>query len=1117
MSARAVIIHHSLNAGEVSPRFAARQDQNKYNAACETLQNFIPRVVGGVVTRSGTQYVTETKTVTDHQEKRLISFVASRDAAYLVELGHLYARFFKDGAPVMDGLNPHELVLPYADTDLAEIITVQSIDVMYLLHRNYETRKLSRIAVDEFTITTVNFDPPALIEEEPTGTDLGGGTLTPAAITGDGITFIASGTPFLASDVGRIIVSGGSRAVIVTVTDSAHVDADIIDDFLNTNPIAADDWRLRLSPQTTLDVEDNRKEVNEIATLTAAAAAFRAADLGKYITIFSGLVRIDQVTDSTHVRGTIKIRLSDITDANPSPTRAWTLEIPAWSDDLGWPSSGCFFQERLWLCKGLTINGSVTNDFENFGKGGEADDAIARTLSDDDIDSIVWAKAYNTLKIATGSGIYEVTPTTQNGALTPTSFQARPIDSNGGARIAPLRITPVMIYVDVSGNELRELSYSFAEDNFKSPHLFRLAEHLMEGYSILELTASHNPDNIAWVTRNDGVLLGLVYEQGEQVIGWFRVVTDGEIKSCAVIPRPSTGKDWVWIIVERDNGIFIEHFEPDHAATGREWASLQTDSAVVTTHDANFLVTGLDHLEGQIVRIVGDGMLFVDQIVTDGEVTMSPQFTVTKVEVGLPYDCIAVPVEPAIPPELGGPFISRGYAQVGVRIRKALGLTLRAYRVNMTEPGDDTIVGEQLVYRKPYHAVDAHVPLQRGKKCILNLGYDPFARIEVKQNLPFPAEILNVVGRLHVGDEWDCDTYNDVAAAVEVVPPIPPPDEAECPEDTVPAAEAKELSDVTCYSYDNGVPPGSLSSNSAGQMNFVVPGHTTEFIATVGTRSAFGTSYPPTANWQVIHAVGAVMTTVTPVPLPATDSFTTFLHQPHAGLNGHSDEMCYMLAGNYNIGSTAVSAFVYFSWPNQTVTVMNRSGNVTGTRGHWAKRGNDFYIHSVAGFTPALYRWNMADLPGSVAAAENEAWGATIIDICRSENFLWVLESDATLRKCDPTTLAVIASFATGVPTPVGGLYAAGDDIVYLLNAPGIGAVGVYYFVPSTSTLQFIDSGFVSCPNIEINNFNGEFVHFEFKTGYFYITSAGALGGETSTQKFGVLNCPGTDSPIGTI
>lgn len=816
MSGNFNVIHYSLNAGEVSPRMAARQDQNKYLACCLTMLNARPLVVGGATWREGTQFVARAKTVSGHQEKIIRPFVAGRSAAYVMEFGHQYVRIYRNGAPLFAGSSTGgldtvtkrlsllgsglpweellpipdgvlstedrllilgafsfnvvgELVTPYTDTDLAELFLVQSIDVCYLLHRNYPVHKITRITETEFVLTEVNFNPPATLEEEPTGENLGMGTLTPSATTGSGVTFDSQSGGFLAADVGRIIVAGGSRGVIASVVDTDTVTVDIIDAFPDTSPIAATNWRMTLSPQTTLDISNDRQEVGQVVTLTAGAAAFRAADQGKWITMFGGLLRIDSVNSTTSLTATIKSRLEDIETSNPDATRAWTLEVAAWSATRGYPSCGCFFQGRFWLFKGVTVNGSVSNDFENFAKGGNDDAAIARTLSDDDLDSIVWGKGDKTLKIGTASGIYECSPSSSSKqALTPDSFKIDPIDPNGSARIPPLRVSPVLIYLDASKRELRELSYSFAEDNFKSPHLFRLAEHFMNGFFVTEMAYASAPDSIVYVIRNDGVLLGQVYEQVENEKGWFRIETDGEFKSVCVIPRPDTGKDWIWAIVERENGIFVEYFEPDHPNAGREWNDLQTDCAIVTTHNVNFVVSGLDIHEGRTVWVIGDGMLFNTSrdaqgrmistaVVQAGQITLNPQIPVSKVEIGLAYEGRIVPVEPRIIDQAGTPLIAKGYVKAGIVVDRALGMRVKAYRVNRREPGDSDIVGEELAWRKPYHLLDRQVPLQRGQKCVLNLGYD-FARVEILRDKPFPAEILSVIGQLHVGDMWNCET-----------------------------------------------------------------------------------------------------------------------------------------------------------------------------------------------------------------------------------------------------------------------------------------------------------------------------------------------------------------------
>jgi hypothetical protein len=752
MSANPILIQHALNGGEVSTRMEGRQDQNKYLNSLKRCVNFIPLTVGGVFRRPGLQYMGEAKlSRTANDDVVVRTFKFSNEEVYILEVGHLYIRIWKDGV-LLGG----EHVTPYLGADLYEVFRHQSADVQYWTHRSYPVSTLSRIDddPDTFVFTAVNFDAVATFEEEPTGFDLGQGTLTPAAVSGSGVNFTSSVAGFLAADVGRLIIYGVSRATIVSLSSTTVVVADITDNFPNTSPIPATDWRLFLSPQTTIDITDDRKDIGQAVTLTAAIDAFRATDVGKFVSLYGGTVQITGFTSATVVDGIIKATLKDITTSNPAATLAWTLEVAAWSDALGYPSCGCFYQERHYLCKGITVNGSKVNNFENFAKGGDDNDAIVRIISDDEVNPIHWIKGIRTLRIGTGSGSYEVTPTTQSGALTPTSFKIVPVVSVGSARIEPLRIGGKILYVPDSKRGLIQLGFVFADDEYKPVELFQLAEHLIDGFYLIDVAYAPYPDSIVYAVRNDGKLLALVYQEVQNTLGWSIIETDGEVTSVAVIPRTEIGKDWVWITVKRDIGgttrTYLEAFETNAEGLQREWTELHTDAAAVRTHDADFLVTDLDHLEGKTVKVVGDGMIFSDRVVTDGEFTLSPRVAVNSVEVGLPYISDLLTLRPIIPPELGGPLIAKGWKKLGIFIRRALGLRL----------GVEDQFGEQLAFRKPVHFMDSQVPLQEGYKCINELGYSPFCRVRVQQRLPLPAEVLNIVGWLHVGDEWDCDTYN---------------------------------------------------------------------------------------------------------------------------------------------------------------------------------------------------------------------------------------------------------------------------------------------------------------------------------------------------------------------
>jgi len=91
----------SFNAGELSPRLAARTDLDKYANGVEVLENMIPLSEGGAMRRAGTRYVAGTKTQTE--DSRLVPFKFSTTQAYGLEFGDNYVRFYKDQGQIAAG------------------------------------------------------------------------------------------------------------------------------------------------------------------------------------------------------------------------------------------------------------------------------------------------------------------------------------------------------------------------------------------------------------------------------------------------------------------------------------------------------------------------------------------------------------------------------------------------------------------------------------------------------------------------------------------------------------------------------------------------------------------------------------------------------------------------------------------------------------------------------------------------------------------------------------------------------------------------------------------------------------------------------------------------------
>src|SRR5215217_5622056 len=143
----------SFNAGELSPYLDARSDLEKYASGCRLLENNVILPYGGVYRRPGTEYLGAAK-LTDRR-CRLLGFNFSTTTRFVLEVGQLYIRFWSNGVQVLSGGVPLEVVTPYLEAELRDIQFVQINDVMYLVHPAHAPQKLSRLADDNWTFTSI--------------------------------------------------------------------------------------------------------------------------------------------------------------------------------------------------------------------------------------------------------------------------------------------------------------------------------------------------------------------------------------------------------------------------------------------------------------------------------------------------------------------------------------------------------------------------------------------------------------------------------------------------------------------------------------------------------------------------------------------------------------------------------------------------------------------------------------------------------------------------------------------------------------------------------------------------------------------------------------------------
>lgn len=246
-------IQTNFSAGEFSPLLKGRVDIDRYQAGLDTCLNYMPTLQGGLVRRSGTEFIAEVKDST--KATRLLAFEFSVTQAYILEFGDQYIRFYRNYGQIQSGGGAYEISSPYLEADLFDISIAQSADVLYICHPDYEPRELTRTGHTSWTLSTTSFLDGPYLPINNTAT-----TLTPSAASGSGVTITASSvnginndTGFQSTDVGRIIrMREGSTwgwCTITAYTSTTQVTVTVNSTLTNTN--AKTFWRLGVWSDTT--------------------------------------------------------------------------------------------------------------------------------------------------------------------------------------------------------------------------------------------------------------------------------------------------------------------------------------------------------------------------------------------------------------------------------------------------------------------------------------------------------------------------------------------------------------------------------------------------------------------------------------------------------------------------------------------------------------------------------------------------------------------------------------------------------------------------------------------------------------------------------------------------
>lgn len=654
---KVIPIQTNFTAGELSPRVHSRIDIAKYNNGLKLCENIQVMVQGGARRRPGLRLAAETKDST--KKSRLIPFIYNADQAYVLEVGDLYMRVFKDGA-LLGG--PYEITSPYGVSILSELEWVQGADTMYIMQGDTPVYRLQRFGDIDWRLLAAPFTVEPFDE---VGIKPALALTLSAATVGTGRNFSAA-SAFLASDVGRYIVAGSGQALITAYVDASNVTCEIQSAFSGTS-IASGTWTLDGSPQTTCTVSAVGP-VGTAVTATLGAAGWRATgEVGKYIKVNGGLLKVTGYSTSTVLNCVVQQVLTSTTAAIAN---SWSLNSSIWGGSNKYPRTGTLYEQRLLLAGSAgfpqTVVGSRIGDTLNFELGTNDSDAFSREVATAQVATIRHLGQGKRLMVFTSQNEMSMRGGNEK-PITPTNMQKNDESTAGSNQVRPVKIGNEILFVQRAGKKVRACGYRQDIDGFESPDRTVFSEHIT-GTGVVDMTFQQEPDALLYCVRADGQIAVSTYDTEQEVNAWGRWITDGQVESVACIPTPTA--EQVWVIVKRTiNGItkrYVEYFD----------LSLKTDCAkTMTSGSPQTVWTGLSHLEGKTVKVLADGVVQAGKVVTGGQITLDRP--ATAVEVGLGFTPLIKMLNPEVGSAAGtsqGAAISVG--EVIVRVLDTVGVEI---------------------------------------------------------------------------------------------------------------------------------------------------------------------------------------------------------------------------------------------------------------------------------------------------------------------------------------------------------------------------------------------------------------------------------------------------------
>ena len=653
---KTVLIKNNFSAGELSPTLYTRTDIQQYSNGAKRLKNVIPLVEGGVRKRPGTLSYGERSGAI-----RLIPFIVNSSNAFLLILKNGSIAVYNPRTKVVVAT----LASPYTAAQIPNIQYVQYRFELFITHGDVP---LQRLRCDEdfsnWNLSAFVFTHPPIDSEnarfpfrkgKPSGKDLGAF-----------VTFVLEG---------------------VSIWDETQTY--LVGDVVTYQPIGSTKPTHYQAASESTGKQPDVSPNDWVVVPNADGAGFTAGDVGRYLEVNGGLIKITKFNSANSVSGEVVKKLdADIIAIE----RSWVILPQAFNDTDGYPRCCTYYKQRLVLANTKKAPNKIW--FSAVGANGnylettEDGDAFSVVSASGLSNSILFLEAQRGVICLTSGGEFMVD---SDGALSPTTVNINEHSAYGAySETRPERVGNELLFVQRGGERVRALTYRYEVDGLVSPEISALSSHIGEDHlGVNEISYQQEPESIVWLVLGDGKVASITFNRDQEVMAWAQHDFGGVVKSICSLPT-QLGSDDAFMLIERKGQIYLEQISFD----------AYLDSQVDITLSGNTISKSQFDRLNSISAYCKDGesVTEIEYIVDENSLQVDAGLSGKVLSVGQPFECMAE----LFPPELNQSPLSTMMHKAKVdRIafffNKTLGASINGELIE-TFTFDDDILGPA----KPY-------------------------------------------------------------------------------------------------------------------------------------------------------------------------------------------------------------------------------------------------------------------------------------------------------------------------------------------------------------------------------------------------------------------------------